>query len=126
MATPLSVPLGVVRTEDEMVAAKGQLAALREEFDAGVFVEDKGMVFNSDLTYALEVGYLLEMADVLTHCAIERQESRGGHARTDFPDRDDDKWLCHSISRRTPEDATIEVGTMPVTITEHQPAVRSY
>jgi succinate dehydrogenase / fumarate reductase flavoprotein subunit len=126
LATTLYDNLGVFRTEDEMVAARGVIADLRSKYDEGVTVEDKSAVFNNDLTYAVEVGNLLEMGDVLTQCAIERKESRGGHSRTDFPDRDDDRWLCHSLATRTPEDETIKIGTAPVTITKYQPAIRSY
>ncbi len=91
-----------------------------------MLVQDKGTSFNNDLTYAIEVGYLLEMGDVLTRCALEREESRGGHTRLDFSQRDDDRWLVHSLSTRTTDDATINVGTHPVTITDYQPAIRTY
>jgi succinate dehydrogenase / fumarate reductase flavoprotein subunit len=66
------------------------------------------------------------MGDVLTHCALERTESRGGHTRLDFSDRDDENWLKHSLTTRTPDDPTIKVGTHPVTITDYQPAIRTY
>jgi succinate dehydrogenase / fumarate reductase, flavoprotein subunit len=118
--------LGVFREGAGMEKARVKLEELRGRFDEGVTVEDKGEVFNTDLTYALEVGCLLEMADVLTQCAIVRPESRGAHSRTDFTERDDVNWLCHSMATRTIDDPTIKVGTHPVTITKYQPAVRSY
>ena len=118
--------LGVFRTGEGMEEARVKIAELRSAYDGGVLVEDKGEVFNSDLAYAMEVGALLEMADVLTQCGIERTESRGAHTRLDFPDRDDEQWLCHSLATRTIDDATIRVSTHPVTITNYQPAVRTY
>lgn len=126
LATTMYDNLGVFRTDSEMQEAKKKVAELRAKYDEGVFVQDKGMVFNSDLTYALEVEALLEMADVLTLCAIERTESRGAHSRTDYTERDDENWLCHSMASRTIDDSTIQVGTAPVTITNYQPAIRSY
>lgn len=126
LATTMYDNLGVFRTESEMLDARKVIRDLRARFDEGVFVQDKGMVFNNDLTFALEVGALLEMGDVLTECAIERKESRGAHSRTDFTERDDENWLCHSMATRTIDDPTIEVGTAPVTITNYQPAIRSY
>ncbi|MCW2949088.1 MAG: hypothetical protein JWN41_101, partial [Thermoleophilia bacterium] len=89
-------------------------------------LHDKGSTFNNDLTYALEVGAMLEMGDVLTQCGLARDESRGGHTRLDFPERNDEKWLVHSLATRTPDDPTIQVGTHPVTITDYQPAIRTY
>jgi succinate dehydrogenase/fumarate reductase flavoprotein subunit len=118
--------LGVFRNGPAMETARNDVAQLRERFASGVTVEDKGDVFNSDLTYALEVESLLEMADVLVHCGIERKESRGAHSRTDYPERDDERWLCHSMAMRTLDDPTIEVSTLPVTITTYQPAIRTY
>jgi succinate dehydrogenase / fumarate reductase flavoprotein subunit len=126
LATTMYDNLGVFRTEDEMVTARGDVERLRGAFADGVTIDDKGDVFNTDLTYALEVESMLEMADVLTHCAIERTESRGAHSRTDYPERDDDRWLCHSLASRTMDDPEIEVGTYPVTITTYQPAIRTY
>jgi succinate dehydrogenase / fumarate reductase flavoprotein subunit len=126
LATSMYDNCGVFRTESEMVETRDLITTLRERYDGGVEVQDKGQVFNTDLTYALEVGALLEMADVLTRCAIERKESRGGHSRTDYPERDDENWLVHSYTTRTPDDPTIHVGTHPVTLGKYQPAVRSY
>src|SRR5690606_36433321 len=112
--------------EDGMVQAIKDISELRATFEEGVVVHDKGEVFNTDLTYAIEVGYLLEMADVLARCGVYRKESRGAHSRTDFPERDDENWLCHTIPTRTQDDPAFEITTAPVTITKHQPKVRTY
>lgn len=126
LAETMYANCGVFRTGDSMETARDTIADLRKTYEEGVTVQDKGTVFNNDLTYAFEVGYLLEMGDVLTRCALERTESRGGHTRIDFPDRNDEEWLVHSLTTRTVDDATINVGTHPVTITDYQPAIRTY
>lgn len=126
LADAMYANCGVFRTGDGMAQARDRIAELRATYDQGVLVQDKGRVFNNDLTYAIEVGYLLEMGDVLTRCALEREESRGGHTRLDFSERDDEKWLVHSLATRTIDDPAIEVGTHPVTITDYQPAIRTY
>jgi succinate dehydrogenase / fumarate reductase flavoprotein subunit len=117
---------GVFRTGEGMEQARDRIAELRSRFEDGVHIHDKGMTFNNDLTYAFEVSALLEMGDVLTRCGIERTESRGAHTRLDFADRDDERWLVHSLATRTLEDPTIQIGTHPVTITDYQPAIRTY
>jgi len=117
---------GVFRTGEGMEGARDKIAAIRSTFDDGVLIQDKGTSFNNDLTYAFEVGALLEMGDVLTRCGIERTESRGGHTRLDFPERNDEKFLAHSLATRTIDDPTIQVGTHPVRITDYQPAIRTY
>jgi succinate dehydrogenase / fumarate reductase flavoprotein subunit len=126
LAETMYANCGVFRTGDSMTTARDRIAELRSAYDDGVLVQDKGTVFNNDLTYAIEVGYLLEMGDVLTRCAIEREESRGGHTRLDFPTRDDERFLAHSLATRSTDDPTITVGTHPVTITDYQPAIRTY
>jgi succinate dehydrogenase / fumarate reductase flavoprotein subunit len=126
LASTMYANCGVFRTGDSMSEAKATIADLRRTYDGGVLVQDKGTSFNNDLTYAIEVGYLLEMGDVLTQCALAREESRGGHTRLDFVERDDEKWLVHSLATRTRDDAEIRVGTHPVTITDYQPAIRTY
>ncbi len=126
LATTMYDNLGVFRDEAGMTQAVKDIAELRARYDEGVVVQDKGDVFNSDLTYAIEVGYLLEMADTLAQCGVFRKESRGAHSRTDFVERDDENWLCHTIVRRTPEDPEFTIETAPVTITKHQPKVRTY
>jgi succinate dehydrogenase / fumarate reductase flavoprotein subunit len=100
------------------------IAGLRERYER-VVVEDKGQVFNNDLTQALELGYLLELAECMVVAGLARKESRGAHARPyDFPNRDDENYLKHTL-------VSWEVGRpklewKPVTMTKWQPQERSY
>ncbi|MEO6867677.1 MAG: FAD-binding protein [Gaiellales bacterium] len=126
LADTMYANLGVFRTGEMMEIGRDRIAELRATYEQGVTVHDQGMVFNNDLTYAFEVGFMLEMGDVLAQCAIERDESRGAHTRLDCPERNDEKWLVHSLATRTVDDPKINVGTHPVTITDYQPAIRTY
>jgi succinate dehydrogenase / fumarate reductase flavoprotein subunit len=98
--------------------------ALRERYEQ-VVVEDKGDVFNNDLTQALELGYLLDLAACMVVAGIERKESRGAHARPyDFPERDDENYLRHTIV--TWEDGAAKLEWKPVTLTKWEPMERTY
>ena len=97
---------------------------LRERYE-NVVVEDKGEVFNSDLTQALELGYLLDLAECMVVSGLARKESRGAHARPhDFPVRDDENFLRHTIT--TWEDGGAKLDWKPVTMTKWQPQERKY
>ena len=88
---------GVFRREDQMIEQGELVGRLRERYE-NVVVEDKGRVFNSDLTQALELGFLLELAQCMVVAGIARKESRGAHARPhDFPDRDDENFMKHTL-----------------------------
>ena len=96
-AHTMHVNFGVFRREEQMVEQGEIVAGLRERYER-VVVEDKGDVFNSDLTQALELGFLLELAECMVVCGLARKESRGAHARPyDFPDRDDENFLRHTV-----------------------------
>jgi succinate dehydrogenase / fumarate reductase flavoprotein subunit len=115
---------GVFRREEQMEEQGRIVEALRERFDR-VVVEDKGNVFNNDLTQALELGFLLELAACMVTAGLARKESRGAHARPyDYPDRDDENFLRHTLVRW--DDAAPELDWKPVTITKWQPAERVY
>jgi succinate dehydrogenase / fumarate reductase, flavoprotein subunit len=118
--------MGVFRTGEGIEKAVARVGELRSTFADGVTIDDKGMVFNNDLTYALEVEAMLEIADVMARNGVVRDESRGAHTRLDFPERDDANWLKHSMAHRTIDDPTIQVGTSEVTITTYEPAIRTY
>ena len=91
---------GVFRYPDRMERQIGVIDELRARHDRGIVIEDKGSVFNSDLTQAIELGYMLDLAAVMLQAGLARQESRGAHSRpSDFPDRDDENFLKHSITR---------------------------
>jgi succinate dehydrogenase / fumarate reductase flavoprotein subunit len=115
---------GVFRYPDRMEKQLEILADLRERY-ANVVVEDKGDVFNNDLTQAIELGYLLDLAWTMVNAGIVRKESRGAHSRpSDFPERDDENFLKHSITRWV--DDRPELSYEEVRMTRWQPEVRSY
>jgi succinate dehydrogenase/fumarate reductase flavoprotein subunit len=116
---------GVFRYADKMERQAGILAGLRERYEAGVVIEDKGDVFNSDLTQAIELGYLLDVADCMLQAGIARRESRGAHSRPgDYPDRDDEHFLKHSISTWA-DDAPV-LSYRDVRMTKWEPMERKY
>jgi succinate dehydrogenase / fumarate reductase flavoprotein subunit len=124
LAVTMHENFGVFRREDQMKRQGEIVASLRERFER-VVVEDKGNVFNSDLTQALELGFLLELADCMVVSGLARKESRGAHARPhDFPDRDDGNYLKHTIV--TWEDGRPRLDWRPVTMTKWQPQERTY
>ena len=115
---------GIFRTAEGLEACKAKVEELRERYDRGVVVQDKGRDFNTDLIQAIELGSMLEMADCLVTGAIARTESRGAHSRLDYPERDDEAWLRHTLAFY--DDGQVRLDYRPVTITEYEPAVRSY
>ncbi len=116
---------GVFRRAEKMEAQEEIVAGLRERYARGVVIEDKGDVFNSDLTQAIELGYLLDVAACMLQAGIARKESRGAHSRPyDFPDRDDERFLKHSIS--TWRDGAPELSYQEVRMTQWEPMERTY
>jgi succinate dehydrogenase / fumarate reductase flavoprotein subunit len=89
-----------------------------------VRVEDRGKVFNTDMLNAWELGALLDVAQVTARTALERKESRGAHAREDYPNRDDENWLKHSLAWL--KDGRVELDYKPVNITKYEPKERVY
>jgi succinate dehydrogenase / fumarate reductase flavoprotein subunit len=124
MATTMHENFGVFRREDQMRRQGEIVAGLSERYER-VVVEDKGQVFNNDLTQALELGFLLELAACMVEAGLARKESRGAHARpSDFPDRDDKNFLKHTlVSWR---DGAPELTWEPVRMTKWQPQERTY
>src|SRR5207248_2818716 len=118
LAQTMHENFGVFRREDQMQAQGEIVASLRERYER-VVVEDKGEVFNNDLTQALEVGFLLELAECMVVCGLARKESRGAHARPyDYPDRDDESYMRHTLV--TWEDGP-SLDWKPVTVTKWEP-----
>jgi succinate dehydrogenase/fumarate reductase flavoprotein subunit len=116
---------GVFRYPDKMEAQIGIVDELRRRYDRGVVVEDKGSVFNSDLTQAIELGYLLDLGACMLQAGVARKESRGAHSRpSDFPDRDDVNFMKHSIT--TWVDGAPQLSYREVRTTKWEPMVRSY
>lgn len=116
--------VGVFRVEDPMQEAVDELARLREAYDNDITIDDKGKRFNTDLLEAWELGCLLQLAEVTALSAVAREESRGAHARDDFPDRDDDEWLKHTLCYM--EDDDYRLAYKPVVIERYQPKERVY
>jgi succinate dehydrogenase flavoprotein subunit len=115
---------GVFRREDQMVREQEIIAGLRERYE-NVVVEDKGNVFNSDLTQALELSYLLELADCMVVSGLARKESRGAHARPhDYPERNDAEYMKHTLVRWIADRPVLD--WKPVTVTKWQPTERKY
>ncbi len=124
LAETMHVNFGVFRREEQMLEQGRIVQSLRERYE-NVVVEDKGDVFNSDLTQALELGFLLELAECMVVSGLARKESRGAHARPyDFPDRDDENYLRHTLV--TWKDGAPDLDWKPVTMTKWQPEERKY
>jgi succinate dehydrogenase/fumarate reductase flavoprotein subunit len=115
---------GVFREEGKMARQIELIDGLRERYP-GVYVEDKGNVFNSDLTQAIELGYMLDLAATMLQAGIARKESRGAHSRPhDYPTRDDENFLKHSISRWV--NGGPELSYKEVRMTRWEPEERKY
>jgi len=115
--------VSVFRTEELLVEAREKLGGLVER--AGhIVIDDKGRQFNHDLTEAWETRGMVELAQIITECALNRTESRGAHSREDHPERDDDEWLKHTFAFR--ENGGIEIRYQPVKVTRFEPKERTY
>ena len=115
---------GIYRTGESLAAAAGKLRALQERF-RDVKLTDHSHTFNTELIAVLELSYMLDVAETIVQCALHRKESRGAHQRIDFPDRDDKKYLAHSLVYRN-QDGSSRLDYLPVTITRWPPAERVY
>ncbi|HMS74933.1 succinate dehydrogenase flavoprotein subunit [Gordonia sp. (in: high G+C Gram-positive bacteria)] len=117
----------VFRTEETLTRALDGVRALKQRYEH-VRVHDKGKRFNSDLLEAVELGFLLEMAEVTVVGALNRKESRGGHAREDYPKRDDVNYMMHTMAYKKGTDliSDIELGYKPVVQTRYEPMERKY
>jgi fumarate reductase flavoprotein subunit len=115
---------GIYRSGDALGRAVDRLRELKERF-ADVRIEDESRTFNTERVAALELSYMLDVADAIVNAALRREESRGAHQRTDFPARDDQRFLAHSLIYRTP-DASCRIEYLPVTLTRWPPGERVY
>jgi len=116
--------MGIFRTQKGMQAALDKVRELKERMKH-VKIQDTGKIFNMDLFNTWEISNLLDLAEVTTVSALARTESRGGHSREDYPDRDDKKWLKHTFTSMD-EKGKITLKYQPVTITRFQPKTRVY
>jgi len=123
LRSTMDAHLGVFRTGEQIAAGLEKIRALKKRF-RNVSVQDKGRVYNSNLQDVLELENLLDLAEALATAALARQESRGAHARRDFPKRDDEKWLKHTLARYSPDGPRLDYK--PVRITKWKPVERKY
>jgi succinate dehydrogenase / fumarate reductase flavoprotein subunit len=114
----------VYRTEESLGQAAADIAALKQRY-ANVAVTDKGKRFNSDLLEAIELGFLLDLAEILVVSARARTESRGGHFREDYPDRDDAAFMQHTMAYLGPG-GSVRLEYLPVVQTRYRPTARKY
>jgi len=142
----------VFRTEESLTAALADVRRLKERY-ARVSVQDKGRLFNTDLLEAIELGFLLDLAEVVVLGSLNRRESRGGHFREDYPNRNDVDYMQHTMAYRRPleagdtdrmvsddelshdnafdfvsvhDDYKVVLGAKPVTMTRYEPMERKY
>jgi succinate dehydrogenase / fumarate reductase flavoprotein subunit len=117
-----------------MKEALGVIESLKERY-ANVVVQDKGKRYNTDLLEAVELGFLIELAEVITLGALARKESRGGHFREDYEARDDVNFMRHTMAYRAPVTEVangprfadeVRLDYKPVTVTRYQPMERKY
>ncbi len=124
MLTTMEQSAGIYRSGDSLDRAADTLRGLRERV-VDVVIEDHSRTFNTERVAALELSFMVDVAEAIVNSALRREESRGSHQRTDFPARDDQRFLAHSLSYRKP-DGSCRVEYLPVTITRWPPAERVY
>ena len=113
----------VYRNDRDLESAISELRDLKKRYSE-ITIEDRGSGFNTDLLEALELESLLGLAETILVSAAARTESRGAHYREDFPERDDENWLKHTLIKKT--DGEPNISYKPVTITQFQPKARTY
>ena len=125
MATAMTEGIGVFRDQKSMEYAKKIVEESKIKYRDSLVVENKGKVYNTDLLFALELGYMIDCAESIVHGALTRKESRGAHFRTDIKDRNDKEWLKHTLIYRD-RSGEIKIETPDVTITQWKPVARVY
>ncbi len=115
--------VGIFRTKAGIKRAVKKVEEIKNRYKH-IAIEDKGKTFNTDLMEAIELRHLIGTAETIAISALNREESRGAHAREDFPKRDDKKWLKHTFL--TLKDGKTKITYKPVTITRFQPQERKY
>ena len=120
---------GLPHRGDAQAGASTTIGELQRALSRTSSVQDKGKRFNTDLLEAVELGFLLDLAEVLVVSALARKESRGGHYREDYPNRDDVNFMRHTMAyREVGDDGTesIRLDYKPVVQTRYQPMERKY
>ena len=116
---------GVFRNDELLSSCRESVRELKERA-RNLVVDDKGCRYNTDLGEALELGFLLDCAEATVESAHARHESRGAHAREDFPNRDDERWLTHTLAYRNPDGGAPRLAYKPVAVTKFEPKPRVY
>jgi fumarate reductase flavoprotein subunit len=124
MQATMEKSAGIYRSGDSLTGAADKLHELQERF-RNVALDDRTQVFNTELVSAIELAFMLDVAESMVQCALQRTESRGAHQRTDFPQRNDEKFLAHSLVYRK-AGGRPQVEYLPVTITRWPPGERVY
>ncbi|MEV6140531.1 fumarate reductase (quinol) flavoprotein subunit [Nocardia sp. NPDC051990] len=124
MQQTLETSAGIYRDGDSLTEGADKLRELRDRFGSAR-LDDHGRAFNTELVAMLELSCMLDVAECIAACALAREESRGAHQRTDFPARNDQRFLAHSVIHRQP-DGSSRVSYLPVTITRWPPGERVY
>ena len=124
MQTTMENSAGIYREHGLLMTGANKLHDLQERY-RDIQLDDHSRTFNTELESALELGFMLDVAESMVQCALHRTESRGAHQRTDYPARDDGKFLAHSVVNRKP-DGSARVEYQPVKITRWPPAERVY
>ncbi|MCK4349301.1 MAG: FAD-binding protein, partial [Candidatus Krumholzibacteria bacterium] len=114
---------GIFRSAEKLEAMVKDLGELEKRFEK-IKIDDRSNKFNYDLLEAIELGHMLDFAELIVAGALKREESRGAHSRTDFPKRDDEKWLKHTLAWKKGDEITFDYK--PVVITRFQPKERTY
>jgi len=123
MQTTMMEKIGIYRNEKDMAAAVEEIKELRQRYGA-VRVQDTTKQFNTDLLELIELGNLLDLSLITAESALKRQESRGAHSREDYPERDDDNWLQHTLAYL--EDGEVRLDFKEVDTSIWEPKPRSY
>jgi succinate dehydrogenase / fumarate reductase flavoprotein subunit len=123
MGTAMNKGVGIFRTKEGIADTLAKVRELKQRWWK-VPVQNKGKTFNFELLSVIELGFMIDLAEVIALGALEREESRGAHSRRDFPERDDAAWMKHTIAHQTPEGPRLEYA--PVTKTRWEPEKRVY
>ena len=124
MTKTMEAGAGIYRTQDSLQETCDKVSELKERF-ANITLDDRSLTFNTDLTAALELECMLDVAEAVAYSAVARKESRGSHQRIDHPQRDDENFLAHSMACRT-DDGPPRIEYKDVVITRWPPAERKY
>jgi fumarate reductase flavoprotein subunit len=124
MQKTMEASAGIYRNGVSLAQGVERMSGLQERY-ANIAIEDHSRTFNTERVAALELAFMLDVAEAMVNAAVRREESRGAHQRTDFPARDDQRFLAHSMIYRN-SDGSTRVEYQPVTITRWPPGERVY